>query len=1044
MPTMPSFRGTAATVFSALFALAIVTGVQAQPDGPFEGFRQVETDHFTFIYEPRDRAAVAELLEYADDVYEQVTDFLDNRPSGRIRVFINGRTDRANGFFDPTPRHHISLFVASPSTQVIGARTENWLRVLFIHELTHYVHFMYEQGTVSALATVFGAPLRAVPGAFMPGWAIEGIAMEAETRFTEGGRGRNPYHEIYTIAPILEGRMFDYRRAGFDSHRPPRGRFYVAGLLFTEYLLNRFGEDTFTRIHQEFLRLPIWSFDRAVESVTGYAPETLWVEMVDELTERYRARRDLDAGVRFTPDRTADYYRPVVVGDDVYTYRTAVDRRPAIVRFSTEHHSPGKATVVEQTTLIDGDSFDVREDGAILYAAVRADSTTAGPRREQSRLYLREPDGELRRVTSASGLYHPRFVGGKSDSDYAVSVQRQGQYHRLVMISLETGELTPLYEPGRSYLFTPAVSPDGHTLAFTENTAGRQRIRTIELTEDGHAARSETGKPGMPGPARAGKFDSSRGPVTSLAGEPSAGLTAEPAAEYYPVWGPDGELRFISDEGGFLAAMEIPDREPAETGFTPSSSIHRIGDDPVGVLWLASGNRGKDGGDNGNRDNGNRDNGEGLLYGSYRSDGYALFRGLTEGGIDGREPQNVRGPFGQRPSGNGSAPRPSNFSHDFRVSGSPYSSEAAVTQDPLENERRFLDLPLPGVWLPYPSLVTSAEQPVDIGIGIATFGANYGRTSTVSMFGGLHPRLGQPTGSVELSLSRGRVSATTGVDIEYRAVESGAEQRIAARLLSQVDVFSASERGRRFVTGPFAQTSFEEVARSGDGRDFSWKQARDTHDENELTEGNHDDGTAATIGRGRRMEVGAGWFGAFRGLNTRADIYETRSIRTDVRVLRDLPEVGTPRDGYRIRAQTSTAIPLGRPGASMALDSNVAFATSSAPADSPFPVPGIGGISNPGGHSGQIRVAAGLRSTLALLDRPLPFGFNLQGIAAGLFAETQAGFNADRFELADRAWLRGEVRVRGGYRIGTAEISLGITVPLSEKGAGFPGLYLRF
>ena len=113
-----------------------------------------------------------------------------------------------------------------------------------------------ERGFFHALSRVFGADARWGTAVFLPGWMLEGPTTNLETIFTVGGRGRNPFFEMQYEAPVIEGDLFSLAQASYASAFPPSGRIYVAGYVLVDHLLKTFGEDVFTRIMDDYLRLP--------------------------------------------------------------------------------------------------------------------------------------------------------------------------------------------------------------------------------------------------------------------------------------------------------------------------------------------------------------------------------------------------------------------------------------------------------------------------------------------------------------------------------------------------------------------------------------------------------------------------------------------------------------------------------------------------------------------------------------------------------------------------------------------------------------------
>ncbi len=984
-------------VVALVFALLLAApATPAAADEAFRGYRSIDTEHFRIIYEPRDRESAAAIAEYADEVYNRLGEFLENRPRRRIRVWINGRTDAANGYFMPLPPNHIAVYVASPSVPWTGARTADWLRLVFVHELAHHLHFMHDGGARGVLSRVFGEPFLALPGAFLPGWAIEGIAVDAETRFTEGGRGRSPYFEHYYAAPIIEDRMFDYARAGFDSYRPPRGRFYVAGYLMVDYLIDEYGEDVIARIHREYLRLPLLSWDQAIESVTGVSAEHHYLFMTRRLEERYRARRELPDGEAVSPELIGNYHLPRVAGGALYFYRTRPDRPAAIVRVGVDElkasHGearPGDAVgfqeVVRTGALVDGDSFDVSADGTrILFSSYRSSPRSAGPTRQDATLYLWERGQGVRRVTPttaaeaeigrAGGYYHPVFVG----EGHAVAVQRRGAEQLLVWVDLATGTPAPLYEPGGGRrLYWPQPSPDGARLAFTENAGGVQSVYELELPSAGRRASEAPQRIPTPEhrPAYRARYAGPDRLLFSLETRAVSDTGAQPRAE-------PG-----ADTGGPLVLHEW--RRYASGGEANPRAVYA---DRVGVLAAEAFE-------------------DTLLYATYRSDGYAVRSVAIDelpAGVE--ESRQERG--ATRETGVGD--------ENPRVTGAPEGSTRV--QAPLPGERRFIDAPRIGFRLPIPTAVGGVEQDLYWGGGIFALGGSFTDPASTHLVASYHPTLGQPYLDLSTSLRYGRLGLSLAARHRYGTVEARrdsrvpelledfAEQRTELDLTPSVVLYGVRERGVERRVSLYGLASYTALQLSEE--DFSLRF----------------DTPAGGWSR-ELIELGGGVSAARSGPRSERDLYTPRLLSTRVQLTGDLPEFGRPRDGLRPRLDTEAAAPLGASGRSLSITAGSQYSTGTARIRSPYEPPGFDGPISDHGLPGWLRARLSYRRTLALTDIPLRFGFHIGGFAAAVFAERQAGYDleAQRFEAQDAVYLGAELLTLLGYNIGRFPLRTGIT-----------------
>ncbi len=671
------------------------------PPAPFRGYRQIETHHFVFVYEPQDVESARRLASFAEQVYDRLTRFFRSKPE-HITCLLIGRTDAANGYFNPLPPHHIGLYLASPDTPAIGARSEDWLRLLFIHELTHYVHLVYERGFFHALSRLFGPTAASGDGAFLPGWAVEGTAVTTETLFSNGGRGRNPYFELYYRALLLEQRMFGLGEAGYDSYGRPEGRVYIAGYLIIDYIVRHFGEEAFYRIHDDFVRFPFVGMEAAVHRVTGSTIPEIWASVLDELRQRYADASLLPVGALMSPAHEGDFYLPVPAGGALYEYRDLPDRRPAIVRVDPQTR---RATTVVEVRLTDPSSFSITSDGSIIaFSAYSVDATVAGGPETVSDLYLFDTANRRTiRLTNNAHLTQPAIA---PDGSRIVALQRIGTHRRLVSITLRgtsaDAGLRLLYSDRNTDLFNPTFSPDGTTLAFVRNRDGRQ---TVAIAKIDNLAPLELS---------ADRAVALQPDIDWNGSVPREAAAVHPGEEYYPSFDGNHRVIFTGDADSRLALYTVD----IDSGETRRLLTDRVGA-ARGIRYAG-----------------------GVLYESYAHAG-ATVRFQSGGDL-------TSTPVAAADTGGAD-----------RWEGVTATLPAKTDQTGVPDggpERSYANGAPPDFWLPYPTFTRSAARPLDVGPALLTYGSNVTGTFSWTAYAGFYPALLQPAGGFQLSVVRGPFS----------------------------------------------------------------------------------------------------------------------------------------------------------------------------------------------------------------------------------------------------------------------------------------------
>ena len=441
---------------------------------------QTDTDYFTIIYQPADERVAAELVGFADDLYEELSTYLGVDPDWRIPVVIRGKTGDASGYFGFFPTR-IVLFTAVPSTPIVGPQLDEWLRVVFAHELTHYFQLTEPVGW-GWFSRVLGRSASVINLMFMPNWASEGLAIHAETAFTGAGRGRSPVFEMQYVAALLADEFWSFDQALYGSDFAPRSRVYVGGYVMVDYIIRTYGLDRFMDLSREYLRHPLLGIRRAISRVLGVDADGFYDAMLADLDQQYGSRADLQGGELISPGDAGYWFlvrgRTEIYGSSPTTYSGVITRDAWVDGVQ----SSDLRNAVHMN--VDPFSLSMNDD---LIIGIRPFFDELRPDQWVSFADLVSIDrhtGSTRRVTRGHRLYHSTL---HPDGSTAVAVERVDGYSRLVRIDLASGvtdapaTVKVLWDPPRTYMAAPFVSPDGRHVVVVASRDSEQDLYLVDL-----------------------------------------------------------------------------------------------------------------------------------------------------------------------------------------------------------------------------------------------------------------------------------------------------------------------------------------------------------------------------------------------------------------------------------------------------------------------------------------------------------------------------------------------------------------------------------
>ncbi|MGH7477543.1 MAG: hypothetical protein ACRELD_14850 [Longimicrobiales bacterium] len=497
--------GTSAPALALALAL-FVPPQHAEPQVPPDAdWRALRTDHFRITYMAGLDSLAAQAAAVAEAAHAELREIVGPAPRGTIELVVSDHADFANGFATPLPSNRLYVFAKPPIDNPALAYYRDWLELVVSHELAHLFHLDRSGRISGVLRRIFGRIPLAFPVLGTPGWSIEGLATEIESRFTGVGRVHGAYHEMVVRTAVLEHGLPPLDRVSSPNPVWPEGAHaYVYGSLFLHWIHERAGDDALARLVQHTVNAwlsPRIFFDRVADNAFGQPFTELWRTWGDELAARYAALADslaaegLTSSERLTHAGRYAFHPRFAPAGGRLAYAASSGRSDPTTRLldarggstALARRDQGGTELGPAAWLPDGralitSQFRLRGPYRIFEDLVRIDART----------------GEQEWLTHGARLTEPDVA---ADGRRVIAVRNEAGGTSLVALDLATGELRTLVapRPGTDWAL-PRWSPDGTRIAAARldrdgfdlvllDSAGTllRRITNDPAPEHGHA-----------------------------------------------------------------------------------------------------------------------------------------------------------------------------------------------------------------------------------------------------------------------------------------------------------------------------------------------------------------------------------------------------------------------------------------------------------------------------------------------------------------------------------------------------------------------------
>lgn len=439
-----------------------------------------ESDHFTLYYPEGHEGFAERVLALEEEVFNDVTGYLGVTPP-HCPIVLNPGTDVFNGFYSPFP-NRISLYETPYSSLRGFGPGSDMMDAVFTHEFSHFAHITTRLGWYGKISPLFGRD-SSITNILSPGWIIEGITTNAETRFTDGGRGRCSYFKGEMMSFTEDEGLWNLSAAGtYSPYGPPEGRFYLSGYHMVDYLNRTYGDDAFARLSRYQASHPLGLTGEALENVTGTSSSQFYSGFLDDLMKKTQAIKNQAKSVNLPQGRVVFSEKRQDIFDYFWTekntilaLRTGYDKKNAMIEIN-----PLSGEIMAETETGRMNALhrinDMGDNENIIYAGYYPRLLGEGDLSSTDITSFNIKTRKTKRLTENAHIFS---VAPSHDRQRLVAVQRNGMWNDLVLLdSFDTHPVALVSKPG--YLFeSPSFSPDDKTIVCVVKTGQNADIALV-------------------------------------------------------------------------------------------------------------------------------------------------------------------------------------------------------------------------------------------------------------------------------------------------------------------------------------------------------------------------------------------------------------------------------------------------------------------------------------------------------------------------------------------------------------------------------------
>ncbi|MFN3412349.1 MAG: hypothetical protein ACK4YF_09345, partial [Exilispira sp.] len=252
---------------------------------PFTRLIKVETEHYIIYYEKHLQDLIdPEYIKFMEESYKFLSNLFNHQIKNKIYIYFSDREKYANGFNNPVGQSTIYIITTPPELLSSIGYMDDWLKLVFYHELTHQFSLTLKSKFAEFLSYIFG-------NIFLSSYfnnpfiMVEGVTTSFEGRDKEIGRTYSPYIKQFIMQSIIDGNFKNpYEIESSFNEYPYQSLGYWYGGFFSKFLQQTYDMQLYITLWQNTAILP---FEKAIKKVYDKELPELWDEFYDWIKPKF-------------------------------------------------------------------------------------------------------------------------------------------------------------------------------------------------------------------------------------------------------------------------------------------------------------------------------------------------------------------------------------------------------------------------------------------------------------------------------------------------------------------------------------------------------------------------------------------------------------------------------------------------------------------------------------------------------------------------------------------------------------------------------------